>query len=51
MLAHADTLLALGVNVPRATTLVNALADRGLYDGPAVRTVAGAVAAAKEVLA
>lgn len=51
VLAHADTLLALGVNVPRATTLVNALADRGLYDGPAVRTVAGAVAAAKEVLA
>ena len=51
VLAHADTLLALGVNVPRATTLVNTLADRGLYDGPAVRTVAGAVAAAKEVLA
>lgn len=50
VLAHADELLALGVNVPRATTLVNTLADRGLYAGPTVRTVDGAVAAAKEVL-
>ncbi len=51
VLAHADELLALGVNVPRATTLINTLADRGLYAGPTVRTVAGAVTAAKEVLA
>ena len=50
VLAHADELLALGVNVPRATTLVNTLADRGLYAGPTVCTVDGAVAAAKEVL-
>ena len=51
VLAHSDELLALGVNCPRSTTLMNALARRGLYDGPAVRSVAQAVAACKEVLA
>lgn len=51
VLAHSDELLALGVNCPRSTTLMNALARRGLYDGPAVRNVAQAVAACKEVLA
>ncbi len=33
------------------STLMNALARRGLYDGPAVRNVAQAAAACKEVLA
>ena len=51
VLAHSDELLALGANCPRSTTLMNALARRGLYDGPAVRSVAQAVAACKEVLA
>ena len=52
VLAHADTLLALGVNVPRATTLMNELGRRGRYAGPTVRTVAQAAAALqKEVLA
>ena len=51
VLAHSEELLALGVNCPRSTTLMNALARRGLYDGPAVRNVAQAAAALKEVLA
>lgn len=51
VLAHSEELLALGVNCPRATTLMNALARRGLYDGPAVRNVVQAAAACKEVLA
>ena len=52
VLAHADELLALGVNVPRATTLMNELGRRGRYAGPTVRTVAQAAAALqKEVLA
>lgn len=51
VLAHSDELLALGVNVPRATTLMNALGAQGLYGGPTVRNVAGAAAALKEVLA
>ena len=51
MLAHSEELLALGVNVPRATTLMNALSAQGLYTGPTVRNVAGAAAALKEVLA
>ena len=46
-----EELLALGVNVPRATTLMNALSAQGLYAGPTVRNVAGAAAALKEVLA
>ena len=51
VLAHSEELLALGVNVPRSTTLMNALSAQGLYAGPTVRTVAGAAAALKEVLA
>ena len=51
VLAHSEELLALGVNVPRATTLMNALSAQGLYTGPTVRNVAGAAAALKEVLA
>ena len=42
VLAHSDELLALGVNCPRSTTLVNQLTAAGLYGGPAVRNVAGA---------
>lgn len=51
VLAHADELLAIGVNCPRSTSLVNRLKKRGLYEGPSVRNVEGAVAACKEVLA
>ena len=51
VLAHSEELLALGVNVPRSTTLMNALSAQGLYAGPTVRNVAGAAAALKEVLA
>ena len=51
VLAHSEELLALGVNVPRATTLMNALSAQGLYTGPTARNVAGAAAALKEVLA
>lgn len=51
VLAHSEELLALGVNVPRSTTLMNALSAQGLYTGPTVRNVAGAAAALKEVLA
>lgn len=51
VLAHSEELLALGVNVPRATTLMNALSAQGLYAGSTVRNVAGAAAALKEVLA
>ncbi|MCI8469809.1 MAG: ATP-binding cassette domain-containing protein [Eggerthellaceae bacterium] len=51
VLAHSDELLALGVNCPRATTLVNALAREGLYAGPVARNVAQAAAACREVIA
>lgn len=50
VLAHSDELLAIGVNCPRSTTLVNRLREAGLYEGPAVRDVEGAVAACLEVL-
>ncbi|WP_304426113.1 energy-coupling factor ABC transporter ATP-binding protein [uncultured Adlercreutzia sp.] len=51
VLAHSDELLALGVNCPRATTLMNALGKQGLYAGPTVRNVAQAASALQEVLA
>lgn len=51
VLSHADELLGIGVNCPRSTSLVNRLRKRGLYVGPSVRNVGGAVAACKEVLA
>ncbi|TJW11381.1 energy-coupling factor ABC transporter ATP-binding protein [Parvibacter caecicola] len=51
VLAHSDELLALGVNCPRSTTLVNRLKAAGLYSGPAVRNVAAAVDVCREVLA
>ena len=51
VLAHSDELLALGVNCPRSTTLMNKLAMQGMYEGPAVRNVAQATQALAEVLA
>ncbi|MEY8561673.1 ABC transporter ATP-binding protein [Eggerthellaceae bacterium 3-80] len=51
VLAHSDELLALGVNCPRSTTLMNKLAMQGMYEGPAVRNVAQATKALAEVLA
>ena len=51
VLEHTDELERIGVNCPRATTLMNRLRDRGLYDGPAVRNVGEAASALKEVLA
>ena len=51
VLAHSDQLLALGVNCPRATTLMNRLAASGLYAGPACRNVEEACYALKEVVA
>lgn len=51
VLTHSEELLALGVNCPRSTTLMNTLGNRGLYAGPAVRNVAQAAEALKEVLA
>ncbi|WP_251211966.1 energy-coupling factor ABC transporter ATP-binding protein [Adlercreutzia murintestinalis] len=51
VLAHSEELLEIGVNVPRATSLVNGLRQRGLYRGSAVRDVDEAVAVCEEVLA
>ena len=39
VLAHSDELLAIGVNCPRATTLMNRLASDGIYGGPVCRNV------------
>lgn len=51
VLAHSDELLRIGVNCPRSTTLMNSLADNGLYLGPVVRNVKQATRALEEVLA
>lgn len=51
VLAHSAELLEIGVNCPRSTSLVNRLRAAGVYDGPCVRNVAGAVEACLEVLA
>lgn len=51
VLAHTDELLAIGVNCPRSTTLMNELSKRGLYAGPSVRNVAQAAKALREVIA
>lgn len=51
VLAHSAELLEIGVNCPRSTSLVNRLCAAGVYDGPAVRNVPGAVNACLEVLA
>lgn len=50
VLAHSEELLELGVNVPRATTLVNTLRAKGLYAGPAASSVSEAVKACEGVL-
>lgn len=50
VLSHSEELLALGVNCPRSTTLMNALRGAGIYDGPAVCNVPQAVEGLKEVL-
>ena len=51
VLAHSDELLALGVNCPRATTLMNELARAGAYRGPVCRNVEEACIALNEVIA
>jgi energy-coupling factor transport system ATP-binding protein len=51
VLEHADELRACGVNCPRATSLGRRLRVRGLYAGPACRTVDDAVAAVEEAIA
>ena len=51
VLAHSAELLEIGVNCPRSTSLVNRLRTAGVYDGPVVRNVPGAVDACLEVLA
>ena len=51
VLAHADELLEIGVNCPRSTTLVNRLADRGVCERAAVRTVSEACDALERVVA
>ena len=50
VLEHSEELLAMGVNCPRSTTLVNRLRARGLYHGKAVRNVPQAVLACEEAL-
>ena len=39
VLAHSDELLRIGVNCPRATTLMNRLSADGIYAGPVCRNV------------
>ena len=51
VLAHSEELLALGVNCPRSTTLMNRLAGAGIYSGPVCRDVEGASNALLEVIA
>lgn len=50
VLAHSDELLEIGVNCPRATTLMNRLGADGLYAGPVCRNVEEACVALAEVL-
>ena len=51
VLAHSTELLAIGVNCPRATTLMNRLAASNLYAGPVCRNVEDACLALREVVA
>lgn len=51
VLAHSDELLEIGVNCPRATTLMNRLHERKLYAGPVARNVNDACHALSQVLA
>lgn len=50
VLAHSEELLEIGVNCPRATTLMNRLAATGLYAGPVCRDVEEACRALSEVI-
>lgn len=51
VLAHSEELLELGVNCPRSTTLMNRLANAGLYAGPVCCDVREASEAILEVIA
>ena len=51
VLAHSDELLRIGVNCPRATTLMNRLAKSGVYSGPVCTDVEDACRALSEVVA
>ena len=51
VLSHSDELLEIGVNCPRATTLMNRLAADGIYRGPVCRNVEEACRALAEVIA
>ncbi|MBQ6391269.1 MAG: ABC transporter ATP-binding protein [Eggerthellaceae bacterium] len=51
VLSHSDELLEIGVNCPRATTLMNRLAADGIYGGPVCRNVEEACRALAEVIA
>ena len=51
VLAHSEELLELGVNCPRATTLMNRLAIAGVYGGHVCRNVEDACDALLEVVA
>lgn len=51
VLAHSEELLELGVNCPRSTTLMNRLANAGLYTGPVCCDVREASEALLEVVA
>lgn len=50
VLAHSEELLALGVNCPRSTTLMNRLAAAGLYGGPVCCDAGQAAEAILEVV-
>lgn len=50
VLAHSEELMEIGVNCPRATSLMNALRDRGLYHGPVCCTAESAEKALLEAL-
>ena len=51
VLRHSDDLLRIGVNCPRSTTLMNRLAQAGIYHGPVCRNVEEACHALSEVIA
>ena len=51
VLSHSDELLEIGVNCPRATTLMNRLAADDIYGGPVCRNVEEACRALAEVIA
>lgn len=51
VLTHSGELLEIGVNCPRSTTLMNTLADDGLYLGRVVRNTEQAASALEEMFA